>query len=260
MHRAICSFVLALALSWSAGAFGQTKDTIRLTNGEWAPFLSKTAPHHGVASHIITEAFALVGVEVEYGFFPWRRSYKLAKEGFWDGSAGYWDREERRRHFFYSDPVAPTTVVFFHLKSKKFDWSTYEDLSEIGVGASLGIDYGKAFNDAEAAGTIHVKWADDDETNLKKLLKGRSDVFPGGLITIYSEIRNKFTAEDAALITHHPKPLFEEPLFLILSKNVAGNEEMLHRFNEGLGLLKESGRWDQIIADGLTGKYDPNPE
>jgi len=61
-------------------------ETIRLTNGEWQPFLSKDAPHHGFASHIVTAAFALVGVEVEYGFFPWKRSFKLAKEGTWDGS------------------------------------------------------------------------------------------------------------------------------------------------------------------------------
>ena len=76
MNRAIGSFLLAigLALSWSAGALAQTRDTIRLTNGDWQPFMSKNGPHHGIASHVVTEAFALVGVEVEYGFFPWKRS------------------------------------------------------------------------------------------------------------------------------------------------------------------------------------------
>ena len=130
MHRNICSFVLAigLALSCSVGALAQTQDTIRLTNGEWPPFLSEHAPHHGFASHIITEAFALVGVEVEYGFFPWKRSFKLAKEGKWDGSAVWWENEERRKLFYFTDLVVPTKVVFFHLKSTEFDWTTYEDL------------------------------------------------------------------------------------------------------------------------------------
>jgi ABC-type amino acid transport substrate-binding protein len=41
---------------------------------------------------------------------------------------------------------------------------------------------------------------------------------------------------------------------LLLSKKVPGNEQMLDRFNEGLRMLKESGRWDQILADGLAGK------
>ena len=262
MYRAIyfLGLAIALALSCSVGALAQTRDTIRLTNGEWQPFMSENGPHHGVASHVITEAFALVGVEVEYGFFPWARSLKLAKEGKWDGSAAWWDREERYPYVFYSDPVAPTTLVFFHLKSTKFDWSRYEDVSKLRVGGSLGYDYGKAFNEAEAAGIIQVDLAPDDETNLKKLLKGRIDVFPNESMTNYLLIRSTFTAEEAALFTHHPKPIFEEPLHLILSKKVAGNEQMLERFNEGLRLLKESGRWDQMIADGLAGKYDSKPE
>ncbi len=262
MYRAIYSLSLAIALALisGVGVLAQTQDTIRLTNGDWPPFMSKNGPHHGVASHVITEAFALVGVEVAYGFFPWARSLKLAKEGIWDGSAAWWDREERYQYLFYSDPVAPTTVVFFHLKSTKFDWSTYEDLRKLRVGGSLGNDYGKAFNEAEAAGIIHVELASDDETNLKKLLKGRIDVFPGGSMTIYSQIRDTFAAEEAALFTHHPKPIFEEPLHLLLSKKVPGNEQMLDRFNEGLRMLKESGRWDQMIADGLAGKYDAKPE
>ena len=85
MYRAICSFVLAtlLALSsgCSVGALAQTRDTIRLTNGEWQPLMSKNVPHHGIASHVVTEGFALVGVEVEYGFSPWKRAKKLARDG-----------------------------------------------------------------------------------------------------------------------------------------------------------------------------------
>ncbi len=56
-------------------------DVIRITNGEWAPYLSNKLPNKGFASHIVREAFAAVEIEVKYGFFPWKRSYKLAKEG-----------------------------------------------------------------------------------------------------------------------------------------------------------------------------------
>jgi len=262
MYRSICSFVLAigLALSCSLGALAQTQDTIRLTNGEWQPLMSKNGPHHGIASHIVTEAFAFVGVEVEYGFFPWNRSMKLAREGMWDGAAVWWDRKERHQYFFHTDPVVPSTTVFFHLKSTKFDWNEFENLKDVRVTATLGYDYGKEFNQAEATGTMNVERAPNDETNLKKLLKGRSDVFPGELMVTYAQIRDTFTEEEAALFTHHPKPIFGEPMYLLLSKKVPGNEQMRYRFNEGLRLLKESGRWDQMIADGLAGKYDAKPE
>jgi ABC-type amino acid transport substrate-binding protein len=39
------------------------------------------------------------------------------------------------------------------------------------------------------------------------------------------------------------------------NKDVPGNEHMRDLFNEGLKQLKESGRYDQIIADALAGKY-----
>ena len=146
--------------------------------------------------------------------------------------------------------------MFFHLKSTQFDWSTYEDLRKLRVGGSLGNDYGKEFNQAEAAGVINVDRAPTDEISLKKLLKGRIDVFPGGLRTTYLVVRDTFTAEETALFTHHPKPIFEEPMYLLLSKKVPGNEQMRDRFNEGLRMLKESGKYDQILAGGLAGKYD----
>ncbi len=73
MRRILTCLVASCFLILGCGvAAAQTSKTIRLTNG-WQPYLSKDVPHHGFASHIVTEAFALVGVEVEYGFFPWKR-------------------------------------------------------------------------------------------------------------------------------------------------------------------------------------------
>lgn len=249
----ILSVVFAMACM--AGASAQTSKTLRITNGEWQPFLSEEIPHFGFASHIVTESFANVGVEVEYGFFPWARSFKLAKDGQWDGAAVWWGTEERRELFYLTEAVAPSTTVFFYLKENGFDWKTYEDLSDVRIGATLEYSYGEAFDDAEAAGTIKTNRAPNDETNLKKLLKGRVDVFPGELMVTYAQIRDTFPEQDAARCTHHELPVNDQPLYLLLSKKVEGNEELRDLFNEGLKQLKESGRYDQIIADALAGKY-----
>jgi polar amino acid transport system substrate-binding protein len=165
-------------------AAAQTSKTIRLTNGEWQPYLSKDSPHHGFAVHIVTEAFTLVSVEVEYGFFPWKRSFILAKEGIWDGSVVWSDSEDRRKDFLYSDSVVPQTTAFFHLKNTKFDWDTYDDLRDDRVGGTLEYFYGTKFDEAEAAGIFKSNRAPDDETGLRKLLKGRIDVFPGTIMVM----------------------------------------------------------------------------
>ncbi len=256
MRRILTCLVASWILILGCGvAAAQTSKTIRLTNGEWQPYLSKDVPHFGIASHIVTEAFALVGVEVEYGFFPWARSMKLAKVGRWDGTVIWGESEERLQNFHFSELVVLTTFVFFHLRSTQFDWNTYEDLRDIKVGGTAEYYYGYEFEGAESAGIFKTNRAPNDETGLKKLLKGRIDVFPGEVMVTYAQIRDTFPEEQVALFTHHPKSITERRQFLLLSKTVPGNEQMLDRFNEGLRQLKESGTYDQIIADALAGKY-----
>ena len=255
--KAILATLLCLVLAMQTAS---ANETVRLTNGDWQPLMSKNGPHHGIASHIVTEAFALVGVEVKYGFFPWNRSMKLAQDGRWDGSVIWWDREERHQYFFYTEPVVQSTTVFFHLKSTNFDWRTFRDLGDLRVGGSIGYNYGKAFNAAEETGVIQTDWGPNDEIGLKKLLKKRIDIFPGELMVTYAQIRDTFSEGEATLFTHHPNPIFEEPMYLLLSKGVSGMKQMRDRFNQGLRLLKKSGRYDRILADGLAGKYDVNRE
>ncbi len=256
MRRLLTGLAASLILMLGCGvAVAQTSKTIRITNGEWQPFLSKDVPHHGFASHIVTEAFALVGVEVEYGFFPWKRSMKLAREGTWDGSAIWGTSEERLQNFHFTDAVVPTTYVFFHLKTTAFDWDDYDDLGDLKVGGTVEYHYSNAFEAAEAAGVFRTIRGRSDEVSLKNLLKGRIDVFPGEVMVTYEQIRDTFSEQEAALFTHHAKPIVNKPLFVLLNKDVPGNERMRDLFNEGLRQLKASGRYDQIIANALAGKY-----
>lgn len=257
MMRSVATLFLAaiLSFSWLPAPEAQTRETIRLTNGEWQPYLSKDVPHYGIASHIITEAFAQVGVEVEYGFFPWSRAMKLAKEGSWDGSAVWGDSEERRESFFFSDPVIDSSWAFFHLASTDFDWSDYEDLSDLKVGGTVEYYYSDEFEAAEEAGVIQVIRGRSDEVGLTNLLKGRIDVFPGEVMVTYAQIRDTFTSEEASLFVHHPKRIEDKPLHLLFSRKVADSESMRDRFNDGLAVLRESGRYDQFFADAMAGKY-----
>jgi len=248
-----------IATLWVIGACvsasAQSEMTIRLTNGDWAPYLSRNAPHHGFASHIVTEAFALEGVKVEYGFFPWARALKLAKNGIWQGSVVWLDSKERREHFLYSDVVIPSQTAFFHRKDHQFFWTSYEDLKGVRIGGTLEYAYGEEFDAAEKAGIIKTDRAQTDDLGIKKLLKGRIEVFPGELMVIYRLIRNSFPPEEAAGLTHHVNLIHEQSLHLILSKKAAGSKAMLDLFNKGLKKLKASGKYEQIIENALTGKY-----
>ena len=165
------------------------------------------------------------------------------------------DSTERREFFHYSDAVVPSKVAFFHLKGSDFDWKGFEDLKDVLVGGTLKYAYGDEFDAAEKAGLIKTDRAQTDELGLKKLLKGRIKVFPGEIMVTYAQIRDVLSPDKAALLTHHPRLIHEQPQYLLLSKKIAGNEAVRDLFNDGLKQLKASGRYDQIIADALAGKY-----
>ncbi len=132
--------------------------TINITNGEWEPYLSQYSHQYGIDAHVVTESFKLEGININWGFFPWKRSYQLAKNGNeWHASAAWWPSDETKADFLVSDPISNTSFVFFHLKSKVFDWQSIKDLAGLKIGGTLEYDYGREFMNAMHKGTINVQ-------------------------------------------------------------------------------------------------------
>ena len=235
---------------------GEAQDRIRITNGEWPPFLSEKLPHFGAVSRIITEVFALEGVTVEYGFFPWKRSYKLAESGEWDATAVWVYSEERARAFHFSESVLTSQNVFFYLKNLPIDWESLDDLADIKIGASIGYYYGEAFELAEQEGRLKVERSFDDEMNLRMLLKGRIQACVIDLYVGYALLRQHFPLKVLEQVTHHPKAVTETNYQLLFSKQAESGTAQLALFNKGLKKLKESGKFDRYLQDALEGKYD----
>jgi polar amino acid transport system substrate-binding protein len=230
-------------------------ETVRLTNGEWPPYLSKEMKHYGVASHVIESAFKNAGVTVEYGFFPWKRAFILAQRGNWDGSVLWSPSEERCKHFYFSDLVANDVNVFFHLKSKPFDWNNYSDLKGLILGATLAYDYGNDFTTHEMNGAIYVERSVKDETGFKKLLGKRIDLFVCNVDVGYFLIHKMYPIETASLFTNHPKSVKAAPLCLLLSKKIKKNHKLIEQFNNGLNQLKSNGKFDAYYDASRRGKY-----
>jgi polar amino acid transport system substrate-binding protein len=250
------SFLLSifLMLLISTASFSET--VIKITNGEWEPYLSQYAYEYGLASHIVSESFKLEGIVVKWGFYPWKRSYELAKKGKWDASAVWWPTKETKQDFLISDPVVSTSFVFFYVKGRQFNWDSFNDLKGLNVGYTIGYGYGKEFMTAVKEKIFKIDKISSDEKNYKKLLHGRTDIFPNDPIVGYAQIRNSFTPEDVKRFTHHPKEFEKNTLNLIISKNCKNGRFFLEKFNSGLEKLKKSGRIDQMVKDLNAGKYD----
>lgn len=241
---------LFLALLFSLSTVSSlSAETVRLTNGEWPPYLGEHLPHHGVASRIVSEAFALQGVTVAWEFHPWARSLQLAQSGKRNGSAVWLNNREREEQFFVSDPVVESGFYLFHRKDYLFDWTQVSDLQTLRIVGTRGYDYSDAFQHAEASGQLRVNRVTSDETAFRQLIAGRVDVFPVDKVVGFDMLHQYFSAADRAKLTFHPQPLRLDSLHLLMARDVPGNAERMVRFNRGLAQLRESGKVAQYLLE-----------
>jgi len=231
----------------------KANSTIRITNGEWEPYLSEYCYGYGLASHIISESFKLEGITVKWGFFPWKRSYEVAKMGAWDASATWSPKKDRNKDFWFTEPVFYVSYVFFYSQGRKIPW---ENLDGHIIGLSRGYTYGEEIKTFIKKRNLIVDVTTKDEQNFIRLLKGRIALFPNDLIVGYSQIRNTFPPEEVRMFKHYPKVFDTSTSNLIISKNCKNGQFFLEKFNSGLSKLKKSGRFDQMIKDLSSGKYD----
>ncbi|MCG8617634.1 MAG: transporter substrate-binding domain-containing protein [Desulfobacterales bacterium] len=233
MSRLFYIVVFFVTLSTVAATAGELRQ-VSLTTGPWMPFTGKDLPGYGHAATLVSAAFRSESYGVEFHFRPWMRAYAEAKAGRANGSILWRRTGERESHFWYSEPVLSVDIVFFHLKSRPFDWETLEDLLTVRIGVVRGFKYEDRFDRALQEGLITAQAVATQEMNFRKLLKGRIDVFPVVKDSGHATIATSFSQEEADRFTQHPKPLARHKLYLILTRHLPENERILADFNRGL--------------------------
>ena len=228
-------------------------ETVRIANGEWPPFTSEKLAHKGPLSRIVTEAFAQEGIQVEYGYFPWKRAYDYAKTAKWDGSVGWAPTPKHQQDFHMSTPVIMVDKGLFHLKNTPFDWVRIDDLKRWRVGAAAGYSYGDEWDKAVKDGRLAVEEVTVDEQNIRKLLLNRIDVIAMEVDVANHLIKTRLSPEEAAMIQQHPRLIMQTPICLALSRQSERSPDLLVRFNRGLQRLKASGAYDRYLQELRSG-------
>lgn len=224
-------------------------EEIRLTNGEWSPYLGQRLPYNGVASRIVSEAFALEGVQVKWEFLPWARALHLAEQGQRAGTAVWLRSPDRDARFYVSEAVVSSGYSLFHRKGESLDWTRVGDLKGLRIGGTQGYDYGEDFQRAELSGELKVTRLPSEEQGLRMLLANRLDVFPIDPVVAMDLLHSRLSAAERARLAYDPKPLRSDSLHLLLSRKVPGNDALMVRFNRGLATLRTSGRIAQYLKE-----------
>lgn len=252
----LLGFLFAVPVSGDTKGAGNT--VLRITNGEWPPFTSKSFVHGGVLSRIVAEAFALEGIDVRYGYFPWKRAYVYARDGIWDGSVGWAPTPAHLRDLQMSEPLVHVDKALFHLKSVPFDWKTIDDLRKWRIAGTAGYSYGAEWDQAVLDGRLEVEEVALDEQNIDKLVSGQVDAVAMEVDVAEYLIRTRLSKADADRVARHPMLLMSTPVCLSLSKKLRDAPAMIERFNRGLAKLKANGKYARYLVESRKGAYLPS--
>lgn len=222
-----------------------TAETVTIAVGEWPPYTSQVNPSAQLAQKVVTAAFLLEGVHVEYRYYPWKRAYVEVMQGHVDATFPWYRSKARSEAFLFNhEPLLHGQEVFFHLKSLDFHWNSFDDLKQYRVGGTLGF-----FDTSllEQHG-VTVDKVSSEEQNFEKMLRGRLDVYATTREVGYYLIHKLFSPAQAALFTHDPKPLHEADAFVMFSRKIPQSEALISTLDRGLRRLKASGRYGEILS------------
>ena len=243
-----CILLLATAINPVLAQSGTEKPTsIKIASGDWPPYMGKNLPDNGIASKVLSEAFATKGVRVVYEFYPWNRSLEHARKGWIDATGVWFESADRRADFFVSKPVIDANYVLYYPKAKPLICKSISDLFGHKIGATLGYFYGDEFERAEIDGKIKVVRATTDQISLKNVAVGRIDGFPLDELVAKHMIANDLTPSEAEQIGTSSFVVYARPLHLLISRNIPNGKELARLFDQGLEEIRKNGAYDRIV-------------
>lgn len=247
--------IFLVILSFWGKLFGKT---LEILTGEYPPFVGANLPHHGATSHVVQEAFKIMGYKVKFLYRPWKRAHYSVEIGRYIATS-YWQCTPERKKNFYCGgyPVMIENFTFFYNKKNPIpNWSTLDDLKTYKFGLTLEYSYTKELLDKIKSDELNGEFVSKDQHNLRKLLVRRIDLFPVNDAVGYALIRKHFSPEKQETFATLPKKLVEIPAYLLISRKHPEGKKFFDIFQKGMSKIVASGLRNKIWDDLKKGAYD----
>jgi polar amino acid transport system substrate-binding protein len=234
-------------------SFGTSKAECLLTSPwePWEPYQSvdQTGKVTGLDIDLVTAIFESAGCSVDFQKRPWKRTLLEVKMGRLDIAPGASFSKEREEFAYFSDAYRNEVMSFFVLKENlsKYNFSTLEEIigTDLSIGVVRGYHYGEQFETVrkDKRNKVNIQESGADETNLKKLLKGRVDM---AVIDTYTGF---FLLKQLGIdkkIVKHSVLVNSNEIHVMVSK-ISPTKGVVKKFNAGLAAIKASGQYQKIV-------------
>ncbi|MBC3864330.1 transporter substrate-binding domain-containing protein [Undibacterium jejuense] len=208
------------------------------------------ADHNGNASgfvvEIVTNIFKNLGHSVHVEIYPWARALSMINSGQSDRIFTIFRTSEREKFLdFSNESIVNQKIYFYGRKSDKFAFNgDFSSLHKVRIGVLHNVSYGPEFDNARSK--LLIDEANSMESNIKKLIAGRIDLFPSNAYSASYFINAPGNKDFADKIVQLPVPLSAVPSFLGFAKPKRLTE-LRDRFDEEVVKFFASDKYSELL-------------
>ena len=252
-------FFITATVSYSS------QEELLIIGEEFIPFeFQKGKDVVGIDIDIITHVFNKLNIPFKVRILPWKRAWMMAERGLADAILSTSRKKEREPYLFYPKNNMWESEVVFFTSSKKFifDFKGYE--TAVNENLKIGIVRGNSYNESfwkafpykdgttifkiKNNGLLNNKLEEvfNIKLNLKKIAKGRIDLFPcDKIIGLHTAINLNLQNK----ITFYKKILYTKSYPMPFTKNSKYNdiENIAKKFDNELGIFKKTEQYKKIF-------------
>jgi len=238
---------LACALLMATPATAEVKHLV--TGNDFKPFTDERLKEGGLVTEIVREAYVRAGHPVRVQFTSWKRGARMVETGKATVHFPLVKTEARLKKFAYSDPVFVSDMVPVVRPEERGAYTSMAALKRGETCLPIGWSWGVAtLDEAEANGTLDVARPDDMGACYRLLDAGRIDFMILEKPTIKTDAE-AFLGDPGKVVAGSFK-VGESRLHAVFDKDGDGTDVKL--FNKALQSLKDSGHYQDIVADHLN--------
>lgn len=244
IRRLICSFAFLVIAATPPGA-----ETIVLRADPWCPYNCEPGSDRpGYMVELATEAFAFFGHTVVYETVSWARGLKQAADGEIDGVIGA--VPEEAPGFVFGPPLGTYSEALVFRAGEGHAVEQPSDLEGLRIGAINGYEHSEIvmnYINGHRNDRSVVQFASGDEalkTNLQKLLAGRIDVVAESMAVVEYMTGQMGIRRNLDVIADPESG----DIFIAFSPGLVSSETYARQLHEGIARLRESGRYEEILA------------
>ncbi len=195
----------------------------------------------GLDIEILTEVFSRIGLTPRFVRRSWKRSLNDLEHGAVTAVCSGMKTRAREEYALYpSRHLSLETNWVISLADSKLKISSLDDLVNLRVGTVAGYSYGPTFDSLPNLNIIERR----DESSLVDFLINRRVQAIIGSDLVMTHAAKKLGVDH--LLKYQLK-LTSDPLYLMLSKAVTGNEELAAKVSNALSQMIVDGTYQQLI-------------